>query len=317
MRLSLDSLAVLDAIERHGSFAAAAEALHRVPSAITYSVQKLEEDLGILIFDRSGHRAQLTEAGRELLREGRRLLQAATELEARAKRVATGYEVELRIAVDTLIPLERLVPLFEAFYRFACGTRLKVLTEVYGGMWDALAGGRADLAIGAPGEGPAGGGYHIRPLGLVQWAFMVAPGHPLARVPEPIPPEEIVKHRAIAVADSSRQLPPRTSGLLSGQDVLTVPDMQTKIALQRAGLGVGYLPLHLTRAPVRAGQLLIRQVVESRVGTPLYIAWRSQHGGRPPGMAEVPKTQEQLSGQALAWFLEQLDDPAVRESLLA
>ena len=155
MRLSLDSLEVLDAIERHGSFAAAAEVLHRVPSAITYAVQKLEEDLGVAIFDRSGHRAQLTEAGSELLREGRRLLAAAGELEARVKRVATGYEVELRIAVDDLVPMERLFPLLDEFYRSTCGTRLKLLTEVYGGAWDALVSGRADLVIGAPSDGPA------------------------------------------------------------------------------------------------------------------------------------------------------------------
>mgnify|MGYP006325042229 CR=1 FL=1 len=152
MRLALDSLVVLDAIERHGSFAAAAEALHRVPSAVTYAVQKLEEDLGVSIFDRSGHRAQLTEAGRELLREGRRLLVAAGELEARVKRVATGVEVELRIAVDDAIPLERLFPLFKTFYDECLGTRLRVLAEVFGGTWDALVSGRADLVIGAPGE---------------------------------------------------------------------------------------------------------------------------------------------------------------------
>ncbi len=154
---------VLDAIERHGSFAAAAEALHRVPSAITYAVQKLEEDLGVLIFDRSGHRAQFTEAGRELLREGRRLLAAADELESRVKRVATGYEVELRIAVDDLVPMERLFPLLDEFYQSSCGTRLKLLTEVYGGAWDALISGRADLVIGAPSEGPTSGGYSTQP----------------------------------------------------------------------------------------------------------------------------------------------------------
>jgi DNA-binding transcriptional LysR family regulator len=300
MRITLDALAVLDSIEHHGSFAAAAEALHRVPSAITYAVQKLEEDLGIAIFDRSGHRAQLTEAGRELLKEGRRLLQAAVELEAQAKRVASGYEVELRIAVDDLVPIERLFPLLEEFYRSACGTRLKLLTEVYGGSWDALVSGRADLVIGAPSDGPTSGGYSTHPLGLVQWAFMVAPTHPLASAAEPLPPEVIVQHRSIAAADSSRNLPPRTMGLLSGQDVLTVPDMRSKIRFQCAGLGVGFLPLHLTRTDVQAGRLLIRQVVETRLGTPLFIAWRTAQRGK-----------------ALAWFLERLEDPALRESLLA
>ena len=74
MKISLDSLEVLDAIDRKGSFAAAAESLFRVPSAITYTVRKLEEDLGVALFNRSGHRAELTEAGIELLREGRLLL---------------------------------------------------------------------------------------------------------------------------------------------------------------------------------------------------------------------------------------------------
>ena len=67
MRLTLDALIVLDAIDRKGSFAAAAEELHRVPSAITYTIQKLEQGLDVVLFDRSGHRAHLTPAGRKLL----------------------------------------------------------------------------------------------------------------------------------------------------------------------------------------------------------------------------------------------------------
>src|SRR5215207_4593509 len=103
MRLSLDALQVLDAIDRKGSFAAAADELHRVPSAITYSVKQLEDGLGIALFDRKGHRAVLTDAGKELLGEGRRLLQAAADLECRVQQVARGWESELRIALDTII----------------------------------------------------------------------------------------------------------------------------------------------------------------------------------------------------------------------
>ncbi len=300
MRLTLDALEVLDAIARKGSFAAAAEALHRVPSAITYTVQKLEEDLGVSLFDRSGHRAVLTEAGKELLREGQRLLNAANEIEARVKRVATGYEIELRIAVNDVIPHERLMPLIEEFYKTTCGTRLRLCQEVYGGAWDALASNRADLAIGAPGEGPAGGGYLTRPFGEVEWGFMVAPLHPLASAVEPIAPEEILKYRSIAAADSSRNLPPRTSGLLTGQDVLTVPDMYYKIALQRAGLGVGYLPLHMTREDVAAGRLIIKQVVEPKPSASMFLAWRTGHRGK-----------------ALEWWVKRLEDRTVQRALLS
>lgn len=300
MRLSLDSLTVLDAIDREGSFAAAAEVLHRVPSAVTYAVQKLEEDLDVQLFDRSGHRAQLNEAGRELLREGRRLLDAASELEARVKRVATGYEVELRVAVSDLIPIERLYPLCDQFYRSACGTRLKILAEVFGGSWDALVTNRADLTIGAPDEGPFGGGYGTLPLGSVPFDFMLAPQHPLATLPEPLRTEEVMKYRAVSAADSSRHLPPRTSGLLSGQDVLTVPDMRTKIAAQVAGLGVGFIPRHLGRPEVEAGRLIVKTVEEPKSDVQLFIGWRA--GAR---------------GMALAWFIERLRDGELQQSLLA
>jgi DNA-binding transcriptional LysR family regulator len=299
MRLTFDALVVLDAIDRGGSFSAAAETLHRVPSAITYTVQKLEDDLGVQLFDRSGHRAQLTEAGRELLREGRRLLGAADEIEARVKRVATGYEVELRIAVDDVIPVERLFPLFETFYTECFGTRLRVLSEVFGGTWDALVSGRADLAIGAPGEGPPGGGYSTFALGVTRFEFMVAPDHPLASAPEPLTPEQIIQYRAIAAADSSRNLAPRTSGLLSGQDVFTLPGLSAKIGAQIAGLGVGYLPVNLVRTALADGRLVMKQVVEPQPEHNLFVAWRTGH-----------------TGKALAWVVEHLKDPALVQSLL-
>src|SRR5262250_1941111 len=98
--LTFESLALIDAIVRYGSFAQAARALGRVPSAVTYSVRRLEEDLDVLLFDRRGHRAQLTPAGAEMLREGRHLLAAADDLVRRVKRVARGWEQELRIALD-------------------------------------------------------------------------------------------------------------------------------------------------------------------------------------------------------------------------
>ena len=89
--INLDGLQVLDAIVREGSFAAAAEALHRVPSSVTYAVRRLEESLGVSLFDRGGHRAELTAAGEALLREGRDLLQMADALGRNVQRVAKSY----------------------------------------------------------------------------------------------------------------------------------------------------------------------------------------------------------------------------------
>lgn len=78
--LNLESLRVMDAIERRGSFAAAAEELGRVPSALSYTIQKLEEEMGVILFDRSEHRTKFTNVGRLLLERGRTLLDAADKL---------------------------------------------------------------------------------------------------------------------------------------------------------------------------------------------------------------------------------------------
>lgn len=300
MRLSLDALEVVESIARLGSFAAAAAELHRVPSALSYTIQKLEQDLDVRIFDRSGHRARLTRAGETLLQDGRLLLEAAGALESRVKQVDSGYEVQLRIAIDDLIPMERIYPLLAEFYAESGGTQLRLLVEVFGGTWDALIMERADLVIGAANEGPAGGGYVTRFLGYVDFQFIVAPNHPLATAAEPISSAQLVRYRAISAADSSRSLPPRTLGLLRGQDTLTVPDTRAKLSAHRAGLGVGFLPSFLAQTEAAAGRLIIKTVEEPKPRAQLFLAWRS---GR--------------QGKALQWFLKRFEDPALGESLLA
>lgn len=283
MRLSLDALAVLDAIDRRGSFAAAAEELHRVPSALSYTVQKLEDDLGVVVFDRRGHRAQLTEAGRALLEDGRQLLAQARGVEARARQIASGWEPELVVAVDDLIGVAPVIPVLCDFYALAAPTRLKLTLEVLGGCWDALLAGRADLAVGAPGDAPSaagGAGYASRLLGETDFIFAVAPHHPLAAQPEPLRPEEVGLHRVVAVADTSRNLPPRSAGILGGQETLTVPHLQAKLAAQIAGLGIGHLPRHLAAPHLERGTLVEKRLAEPRPPSPLALAWRSRARGR-------------------------------------
>lgn len=292
MKLTLEALEALDAIERHGSFAAAARHLNRVPSALTYTVQKLEQDLDALLFDRRGHRAVLTEAGHALLTEGRHLLAAAGSLECRVRQVARGWEAELVIAVNDILPRQPLYDLLRAFYAEHAETRVRLTSEMLSGCWDALADGRADLGLGAAGDPPGGGGFRREALGEMAFVFAVAPDHPLAAAPDPLPHSERARHRAVVVADSSRRLPPRTVGLLSGQDSLTVPDMAAKLAAQIAGLGVGFLPAWLAAPELAASRLLVKLPEEGQPSEPLHLAWRTSHKGR-----------------ALDWFRERLLAP--------
>jgi len=289
--INLDALIVLDSIARRGSFAAAANELYRVPSSITYAIQKLEDNLEVALFDRQGHRAQLTPAGEALLREGRDLLALADGVERNIKRIATGWEAELRIAVSDVIPYAKVLDLCEAFYKIAPNTHLSLSTEVLGGTWDALVSGRADLVIGAPGDGPPGGGYALHPLGEVEFVFVVAPNHPLAKETEPLTNDLIRIYRGVAAADSSRELAPRTVGILPGQQILTVADLYQKAEAQKRGLGVGHLPRHLIEADIAAGDLLVKVTEDDGASTlyKIYYAWRIRH-----------------QGKALNWFKQQM-----------
>lgn len=302
--IDLDALQALDAIDRRGSFARAAAELDRVPSALTYLVRKLEDDLDVLLFDRRGHKAKLTAAGRELLDEGRHLLQAAADLRRRVQRVGNGWEVELRIALDTVLRAPPLLDLVADFYRQEPGTRIRLFGEVLSGTWEALLSGRADLAIGtfsnAPGATGMASGYQSQPLGEIELVFAVAPSHPLADAPEPITPETVRRHRAIAVGDSARDLPTVTIGLLGGQDVLTVPTMADKVAAQVAGLGCGNVPVRDAMPHIEAGRLVPKLLAESRAVGTLYYSWNTSNRGR-----------------AMQWFLERLRDAQVRRSLLS
>lgn len=292
MTLSLEGLEVLDAIDRRGSFAGAAAELHRVPSAVTYTVRRLEEGLGVALFDRTGNRATLTEAGRAVLEEGRPILRAAADLEDTVRRVATGWETELRVAVDGLLPVEWLYPLLGRFHAEQPQVAVRLQKEFLAGVWEALAEGRADLAIGATGEAPAGGSYGVRPMGEARLDFAASPDHPLAALGRPLTADDIRPHRAVAVADTARRGPVRTHGLQEGQPVVTVPDMEAKIAAQAAGLGVGHLPRHVAGPFYRDGRLRALPLADPPRPAPLYLAWR-----RP------------VRGRALAWFLEALDPP--------
>ncbi|MBV1775851.1 LysR family transcriptional regulator [Burkholderiaceae bacterium DAT-1] len=298
MRLTLDALAVIDAIDRKGSFAAAAETLHRVPSAVTYTIQKLEQELDVALFDRSGHRAKLTPAGQELLREGRTLLDAAWALEARVKHVAHGWEPELRIAVGDLVCINGFMPLIHEFDLLGSGTRLRFSREGFGGSWDALYTGRVDLSIGAPDEAPPLGTFKHVPLGDLVLLFAIPPTHPLALLGRPLEMNEIRQFRAVSVADTSRSLQARTSMLLTGQPTLTVPDHETKIQAQLAGLGVGFVPQPLVQPFLDSGELVAIPVNGMSRNARLHTAWSSKS-----------------TGNALKWFIEQLSRPDVIRAL--
>lgn len=288
--ITLDALQTLDAIDRRRSFAAAAEELHRVPSAVSYTISKLEEDLGVLLFDRSKRKAELTATGRLVLEHGRRILQATEELTNLARQAAAGWEPELRIAVDSVLRCDAIYDLIEAFQRLQPKTQIQLSEEVLGGSWDALNDKRCDLVVGAEGAPPSQG-FSVHPLGKVVFEFAVAADHPLTLLPQPLTASAIQHYPTVVVADSSRNLPVRSSGLLDGRSRVIVPTIEKKIEAQCRGLGVGYLPRHRIKRELAEGRLRLLSLDPPRPPAKISLAWSRTN-----------------TGKGLAWFVERLKE---------
>ena len=289
--LTPDALAMVQTIAHTGSFAAAARASNMVPSALTYRVRQMEDALDVLLFDRSSRQARLTEAGAELLREGARLLADVDAIANRVKRVATGWEPQLTIAVDSIINHATVMELCKDFLALNPPTRLKLRDETLSGTLEALASGQADLALGVVMDTGTAAGLQRAPLGTVRFAFVVAPHHPLAHAPEPLSDEVIRRHRAVAVADSIQRGGGISVGLLAGQDVLTVTSMPAKLDAQIRGLGAGFLATCLAQPHIDTGRLVVKRVERAEQQLLVSYAWRKS------GKSEQVRISRNVTGR--------------------
>ncbi|WP_410013385.1 LysR family transcriptional regulator [Sodalis sp. C49] len=287
--LTLEALRVMDAIDRRGSFAAAADELGRVPSALSYTMQKLEEELDVVLFDRSGHRTKFTNVGRMLLERGRVLLEAADKLTTDAEALARGWETHLTVVTEALVPSEKLFPLIEKLARKA-NTQVSIITEVLAGAWERLEQGRADIVIAPDMHFRTSSEINSRKLYKILNVYVASPDHPIHQEPEPLSELTRVKYRGIAIADTARERPVLTVQLLDKQQRLTVSSMHDKRRALLAGLGVATMPYPLVAEDIAAGRLRVVGP-EYSMENDIIMAWRRDSMGEAKSwfLREIPK----------------------------
>lgn len=285
--ISLDLLRALDAIDHYGSFAAAAERLHKVPSALSYTIQKVESDLALALFDRSGHKAKLTEAGRLILDQGRFILDAIDGLADQAQQVANGIEARVELAIDTAASQAIVWPALVDFQKQWPFVQLELHHTVMSQGWEMLQEGKVDILITPMDRKPQLTGIHIDVLQPYEFAFYAARHHALAALSQPASEEELKQHAIVVIRDRAERFQPVSLGWLASAKKVYVGTMAEKIAAQAAGLGAGYLP---TQRIHEAGDSLVRL---------------DQH--RPPrNESLVAASRSNEIGPATTWLLDRL-----------
>lgn len=284
------ALEVVDAVARNGSFSAAAQELHRVPSAVSYTVRQLETWLAVPLFERQHREVVLTPAGEHFVREGRSVIKKMLATRRQCQQLANGWRGQLSIAVDCIVKPQRTRQLVKDFYRHFPDMELIISYEVFNGVWDALADGRVDVAIGATQAIPVGGRFAFQDMGALNWRCVVSPDHPLVTHQE-LNDEVLRAWPSLVLEDTSRALPRRMTWTLDNQRRLVVPEWETGMDCLQEGLCVGMVPGHLARPLLDRGVLVELSLPQPFPDSPCCVSW-----------------SEQRASPALAWLLAYLGD---------
>jgi DNA-binding transcriptional LysR family regulator len=248
-RITLDQWSALVAVVDAGSYAKAAEALHKSQSSVTYAVQQLESQLGVKAFKIEGRKATLTPTGELLYKRARYLLEEAGALEQSSKRLSAGWEAEIRLAVEAIFPTWLLLRCLDRLGKESPHTRIEVTEAVLGHRTDALVQGAADLAIYAV----VPPGFAGEPLMRVRFLLVAHPDHPLHKLGRKLTMRDLRAHRHLVVRESS---PDRATALtVETTQRWTVSHLSTSIEAVRSGYGFARLPEEMIRQELAAGTL--------------------------------------------------------------
>ena len=278
---TFEQIRVFLAVVDSGSFAAAGRQLNRAVSVISYTIANLEAQLGLPLFERQGTRRPiLTAAGRAVLAEARLLANGVDGLRAKVKGLLEGLESEVDLAVDVMLPGERVGRVLRAFREQFPTVSLRLHVEALGAVTALVLDRKA--VVGVSGPLVAGmEGMDWVDAGSVMMVPVAAPDHPLGRMTD-IPPGEGRNHVQLVLSDRSRFTEGRDFAVVSPH-TWRLADLGAKHALLREGIGWGNMPLPLIRSDLAAGTLLRLAMPDHPGGVYRFAAiWRRD---TPPGPA--------------------------------
>jgi len=278
---TLDQLRTFLAVVDTGSFAAAARRLNRAVSVVSYGIANLEAQLDLPLFERAGtRRPQLTPAGRAVLAEVRSIGEGIDSLRAKVKGLLEGLEAEVNLAVDVMLPAERLAAVLRAFNAEYPTVSLRLHVEALGGITALVLDGKAVVGISGPlAEGIPG--VERIAAGTLAMVPVAAPGHPLAQA-ERLPPGAGRDHIQLVLTDRSPLTEGRDFSVVSPR-TWRLADLGAKHSLLREGIGWGNMPLPMIQADLAAGTLMRLALPDHPGGIYRFCGiWRRD---APPGPA--------------------------------
>ncbi|PRH89509.1 LysR family transcriptional regulator [Labrys okinawensis] len=251
---TLQEIQCFDAVVREGGFQPAATVLNRSHAAIFAAIAKLEANLGVLLFDRSGYRVSLTEAGRSFHRKAQSLLGEMEALRVHAQQLAIGEETHLRVILGDTCPLQEGLQLLGGFFSQCPQTRLDLHFETIGGPSERLLEDEADLILHWVEK--ADPRLEWIDLGTVSFVPVVAPGFLPFALTRRISPDQMRGLTQCIIRDTARSATKANFYVMEGAPQCTVSDHAMKKEVIMRGMAWGHLPRFMIERELREGRLL-------------------------------------------------------------
>ena len=285
-RVTLDQWLVFQTIFDQGGFAQAAAALHRSQSSVSYAARKLQESLDLKLFEIHGRRAELTEAGKVMLERARALTAMSTELESLAGRLRHGWEANIRLAVENVLPTDIILRTLQRFEPVSQGTRIHLREEVLSGVTGALEANRVDLAIS-----PVVSANHLYEKLLdVEFLAVAHHDHVLHRDNgQSYGVERLREAVHIVIRDSGMRA--MDAGWVQNEQKWTVSSFAAAIDMVSSGLGFAWLP---------------RQRIQPALDSGLLQVLRLEHGASYSVPVNLIYGAQQETGPATKLFIDLL-----------
>ena len=147
MRHSPEALHAFAEAATLGSFSAAARKLGKRQSTVSEAIANLEIDLGLTLFDRTTRQPTLTEAGRAMLTQVRRVLDASEQMDRLAAQMAGGLEARLTLVVSDTYQSDRYEQTLASLEQRFPELELECLIAEYEDVLDIIQQGRAQLGL--------------------------------------------------------------------------------------------------------------------------------------------------------------------------
>ncbi len=283
--IQTDALQIIQAVARFGNFTTAARHLHKVPSAISYSVRKVEEQLGAQLFLRDSRRVELTPAGEYFINKSQTILDDLSHLSSMVSQISTGVEAELHIVVDNIVNQGPVQDLATAFQKEFPETTLFIRNEIYIGCWEALFDNQCQLAIGAPMNIPeeihANSCFDWRTMGPLNWQLVMSPNHPLVSLPEgvTISVDDISSYTTLAVEDSARILHHGGDSITRQGKNLIMPSFRQALAYCASSDALCMVPAHFAAHWLASGKLITKPARDLPYNPECLMAWNKDNMG--------------------------------------